>query len=139
MTSSDFNLRLPYPPTVNHYWGEKGIRVKATGKLRAIKYLTKRAKDYRADIDHAIHEQIGFAPRLEGRLGVAVDLHYGPSELFGYAGVAPDIDAGIKPLLDALEDAKFFINDSQVDELLVLKRRRAAIGYVDVLIRTFGE
>ena len=135
----EIQLKLPYPPSVNHYWSHKAVRSRTTKRWTVIKYLSARAKQFRQDVTEAIESQIGDAPKLKGRLACIVHEHYGPSKPDGHAGTAQDIDNCLKPLFDALEHAGMYINDSQIDELLVLKKRRAAIGRVEVTIRSIGE
>ncbi len=143
---SDIKLTLPYPPSVNHYWGEKAIQTKLHKKskgrkrLIVIKYLTKHAKEFREQVKTAVFQQLRLPPRLRGRLAVIVYEHYGPrDEEHERYSVAQDIDNCIKPLLDALEYANVYINDNQIDEMLVVKGRLAAIGRVDVVVKTLGE
>lgn len=137
---ADIKLILPYPPSVNHYWGSRAFRNKKTKRLSVMKYLSKRAKQFREDTQGCVYEQIGVAPRLRSRLAVSVLEYYGPP-----AGsdrthdVAQDIDNCLKPLFDALEWAKVYQNDSQIDELYVAKKRRAAVGRVEVTIKVIGE
>ncbi len=137
---SDLELTLPYPPSVNHYWDSKAIRSKKTKRWIVLKYLTKRAKQFRNDVHERILEQFGTPPKLRGRLAIIVRQHYGPPE-----GVdrmydrQQDIDNCLKPLFDALEWSGVYIDDSQIDELLVLRKRRAAVGRVEVVIKTIGE
>jgi len=102
------------------------------GRLRIIKYLTKRAKDFRADVQACVFEQLGKAPRLKCPCAVIVYQHAGP-------GHVQDIDNSLKGLFDALEWAKVYVNDSQIDELLVIKKRRTAVARVDVIVKPLGE
>lgn len=125
-------LSLPYPPSVNHYWDHTVIMSKGK-RPRAIRYLSKRAKKYRTRIEEMVREQLGEPPNLKDRLAVIVHEHYGPD------GKPQDIDNCLKPLFDSLEHAGVYANDSQIDQLLVLKKRRAAVGRVDVTIRIIGE
>lgn len=135
-----YHIELPYPPTVNSYWDIKGIRTKKTGQLRALKYLTPKARKYRERVAEKMLDQFGKPLRLRDRLIMTVRLHYGPSAESGNIGQrAQDIDNGLKSLLDALEHAEFFVNDEQIDQLLVIKGRRAVVGYVSVIIKTIGE
>lgn len=91
-------IEIPYPPSVNHYWGQHG----------KIKYLTKKAKQFRADI----------AVAVRGIETVEHDVHL-------IIDVRPpdrrkrDIDNIIKPLMDALEHAGVYVNDCQVARLSV--------------------
>jgi crossover junction endodeoxyribonuclease RusA len=135
----DIEIVLPYPPSVNHYWQSKAVKSRKTQRWTVIKFLSKRAKEFREQVTGAVHDQLEAPPRLRGRLAVIVHQYYGGrSEDNEYSGQAQDIDNCIKPLLDALENSKVFVNDSQVDELLVTKKRRAAIGRVEVTIKTIG-
>lgn len=131
---TDIKLTLPYPPSVNHYWDSKIISNKRgrPGRLRIIKYLTKRAKDFRADVQACVFEQLGKAPRLKCDLAVIVYQFAGP-------GRVQDIDNSLKGLFDAMEWAKVYVNDSQIDELLVIRKRRTAVARVDVILKQLGE
>ena len=134
------NLVLPYPPSVNHYWQHKAVRSRKTRRWQVIKFLSSRAKEFRTNVRNSVLEQLGFPPKLKGRLAVIVNQHYGPrDEANEHAGAQQDIDNCLKSLFDALEEAKVFINDSQIDELLVVRKRRAAIGRVEVTIKTIGD
>lgn len=134
----DIDLILPYPPSVNHYWGTKVIRSKLTKntthrkRLIVLRFLTKRAKQFRKDVALHVFEQIGKSPELRGRLAIIVKQFHGP-------GKVQDIDNSLKGLFDALEHCKVYRNDSQIDELLVVRKRRSAIGRVEVTIRPLGE
>lgn len=136
----DLELTLPYPPSVNHYWQSKAIRSKKTGRWMVLKFLSKRAKTFRTECQAKVHAQLGKPPRLRCRLAVIVHEHYGPQEGSDRThDVAQDIDNCLKPLFDALEWCRVYDNDSQIDELLVIKKRRAAVGRVEVTIKTIGE
>ncbi len=137
---STVKLTLPYPPSVNHWWDHKAVKSKKTRRWVVIKYLSARANVFRHAVVVAVYDQLGKPPKLRGRLAVIVHEYYGPrSEENEHNGPAQDIDNCLKPLLDTMEMAKVYANDSQIDELLVVKKRRAAIGRVEVEIRTIGE
>lgn len=135
---ADIDLILPYPPSVNHYWGTKVIKsklhknTKSRKRLIVIRFLTKRARQFRHDVELHVYEQIGKPPELRGRLAIIVKQFHGP-------GKVQDIDNSLKGLFDALEHCKVYRNDSQIDELLVVRKRRSAIGRVEVTIRPLGE
>ncbi len=132
--TTDIKLTLPFPPSVNHYWHSKIVKNKKgrPGRLQIMRYLSKRAKDFRADVQGCVFEQLGKAPRLKCGLAVIVHQHAGP-------GNVQDIDNGLKGLFDALEWAKVYVNDSQIDELLVIRKRRTAVARVDVILKPLGE
>lgn len=100
---SNIKFTIPYPPSVNHYWGQRGT----------IKYLTKKAKDFRAAIQNVIDVEFNQEP-LEGRLSLNMTL-YPPDRR------KRDVDNPIKPTLDALEHAGVYLNDSQVYNINVTK------------------
>jgi crossover junction endodeoxyribonuclease RusA len=110
------NIFLPYPPSVNTYWGFKGSQ----------RFLTAKARKFKLDVFAAFalseHESFGKA-----RLQVTVFL-YPPDKRIR------DIDNVIKPLLDALTQAKVFDDDSQVDRLLVVRKEKKIGGGCRILV-----
>jgi len=135
----DIQLTYPYPPSVNHYWESRAVRSKKTKRLCVIKYLSKRAKEFRTEVHALTLQQLTKPPKLKGRLAIIVHQHYGPRPGGRTSDVAQDIDNCLKPLFDAMEWAQVYVNDSQIDELLVVKKRRAAIGRVEITIKTIGD
>ena len=103
MTSKTLVLNLPYPPSVNSYWGFQGSRRFLTKKALIFKEIT--AKSY------FITKHSGFGNE---RLMVTIYL-FPPDKR------KRDIDNCIKSLLDSLCQAKVFDDDSQIDRLLVIR------------------
>ena len=91
-------LTLPYPPSVNTYWGFRGSR----------RFLTKKAVEFKKAVAEAF-TGTGFAT---DRLQITVYL-YPPDRR------VRDIDNICKPLLDALVQAGVMTDDGQVDYLVV--------------------
>ena len=58
-------LTLPFPPSVNHYWGQSGHR----------KYITKRGQAFRKAVADIVADN---GQKLEGRLSVYVSLFQPP-------------------------------------------------------------
>lgn len=109
-------LKLPYPPSVNHYWGQVGSR----------KFLGKKGKEFREQVYIcSLNARKG---ALKGRLHVQVYL-YPPDKR------KRDIDNVLKSLLDALEHAYIYENDSQIDKLCVERKEVAKDGYCEVTIQ----
>jgi len=96
-------LTLPYPPSVNDYYGRTGHHV----------YLKPKGKAYRRAVANALAQLDGrtFAPFQAGALAVRVILNP-PERKRG--GVDPDQDNGNKALLDALTHAGVWHDDRQI-------------------------
>ena len=96
-------LTLPFPPSVNRIWRNFGGRT----------ILSAIGRKYRQDVQLAIAQN--GSPRLGSmRVAVTIVVH------------APDrrkrdLDNVCKAILDGLQHAGVFDDDSQVDKLLVLR------------------
>ena len=101
------------PPTVNHYWLQKGFR----------KILSKRAQEFRKEIAVACAGQAQF----EG--SVAVSISYSPPDKR-----KRDIDNIVKPILDALQFAGVFKDDYQVKTITATRRDVCRGGSVVIQI-----
>ena len=108
-------LELPYPPSVNHYWGQAGKN----------KFIGKKGKEFRISVAEACLDAGVVA--LEGRLSMHVSL-YPPDRR------KRDVDNVLKPLLDAMEHAGCFDNDNQIDELHIIRRDVRKGGSCVVLV-----
>ena len=91
-----------FPPSVNNYW-------LSNGKYR---YLSPRARSFRQYVIDSMPKN--WTPFL-GRLKLFIELY--PSSRRQL-----DIDNFNKSLMDSLEHAGAYINDSQVDELIVVRK-----------------
>lgn len=109
-------LKLPYPPSANHYWGVKG----------KIRFVGKKGIEFRQNVK-IIALQHTQSP-LNERLHMEVYL-YPPDKR------KRDVDNVLKPLLDALEHANVYENDSQIDKLCVTRMEVAKEGYCEVVIQ----
>jgi crossover junction endodeoxyribonuclease RusA len=108
-------LTLPYPPTVNHYWGQVGSK----------KFLGKKGKEFRKAVFLCAYNERKGA--LNERLHMEVYL-YPPDNR------KRDVDNILKPLLDALEHANVYENDSQIDKLCVTRMDVTKGGSCEVVI-----
>jgi len=96
-----FEIILPFPPSVNTYWGFQGSR----------RFLTNKAKDFKT-IVLSRFIQSGHLGLGKARLSVSMTLHAPDKRV-------RDIDNVVKSTLDALCQAGVFEDDGQVDILLV--------------------
>jgi len=115
-------LKLPFPPSVNHYWRRNGNTV----------FISKAGKDFRVNVLAAVLEQQGKRKPLEGRLDVEMVLYRGDKRTH-------DIDNYAKSTLDALAHAGVFVNDSQVDKLTIIRGAVCKPGSMVVTIREQTE
>lgn len=97
-------IYLPWPPTVNSYYSA------GQGKVR---YISAKGRVFRDQVAQAIAEQ---APglTLADRLYVEVVLH--PPDRR-----TRDLDNYMKALLDALTHSGLWEDDSQIDQLSILR------------------
>lgn len=108
-------LSLPFPPSVNHYWGQFGKQ----------RFIGKKGKEFRLAVAEACLEEEVQA--LEGPLSIHITL-FPPDRR------ARDIDNVIKPLLDAMEHAGCFENDNQITELHIMRKDAQKGGSCVVLL-----
>ena len=104
-------IELPWPPSVNHYWRYvPGQRPKRSRGARDYILIVRKTLAY---LDY---------PKFGcGRLSVTVDL-YPPDR------ARRDIDNLMKALLDALQKAGAYKDDSQVDELRIVREEMVVPG-----------
>lgn len=108
-------IRLPWPPTVNHYWlpGRDGRR-----------YISGAGQSFRANVKWLGH---GFRC-MTGHVAITVTA-YPPDRK------RRDLDNLLKSLLDALQHAGLIEDDSNVTDLRITRAEQVKKGAVDVEIR----
>ena len=107
-------IELPFPPSVNHYWGQRGSR----------RFIKDKGVKFR---QHTAERVAAIGKKLEGRLSVFVTL-FPPNRQ------RSDIDNRIKALLDALQHAGLFDDDEQVDVLHVERKEVVKGGKCCVVV-----
>lgn len=107
-------LYLPYPPTVNH----------AFSIVRGRPVLTQETRAYRQRVRQLV--RVSGMPTLLGPLAVRL-------ELFPPDDRRRDCDNAQKSLLDALQQAGAFVDDSQIVWLLTIKTQQVLGGKVTVI------
>lgn len=118
-------IHLPWPPTVNNYYGTL-IRGK-----RKIPYIKAQGKQFRKDVEEAIHQQLPGFDTLDDSLYVEVVL-YPPDAR------RRDLDNYMKALLDAITLSNIWEDDSQIDQLSIFRGVKMPKGMVTVKIDLGG-
>jgi len=108
-------FELPYPPSVNHYWRRVGRRT----------LISREGRQYRERVC-ALLAARGTKP-LTGRLEVVV-------HVFAPDRRRRDLDNAMKGLLDSLEHAGVYRDDSQIDRLVIQRGEIVPGGKVIVEI-----
>ena len=109
-------LTLPYPPTINHYYGN----LKQGGK-----YIKPKGKIFRQSVWAQVlplKHRVFIKP-------VSVDVQIFPPDRR-----KRDIDNINKALLDALEHAQIYANDNQIIKLSLVKHPFDGAGRVVVTV-----
>lgn len=114
---SDYKFILPWPPSVNGYW--------RTFRNRQI--ISKRGRSYRLSVLSACKELNISNELINQRLSVSLTLN--PPTLRRY-----DVDNFNKALFDGLTSAGFWVDDEQIDRLLVKKGAKTPGGNVKVSV-----
>lgn len=108
-------LLLPYPPSVNHYWRHVGHKT----------LISRGGRLFRSAVVAAIQPLRITA--LSGPLDVSIRLH--PPDRR-----RRDVDNTLKPLLDAMQHAGVYGDDSQIKRLTVEMFECVSDGSVIVFI-----
>ena len=110
-------LLLPWPPSVNHYWQSAGNK----------RYLSAAARDFRREVWARVR-QVGAAGFGDLPLEIEIEAHPPDHR-------RRDIDNLLKGLLDALQHAGLYEDDSQIYTLRVNRREVAKSGQLVVSVR----
>jgi crossover junction endodeoxyribonuclease RusA len=113
------NLFLPYPPSLNHYWRN----------VRGRTLLSADGRAYRGRVATAVYEQHAGDHELgkHARLAVVIRI-YAPDKR------RRDLDNIPKGILDSLQRAGVYHDDSQIDDLRIVRGQPGA-GMVNVNVR----
>lgn len=95
-------LTIPYPPSVNHYWRHVGWRT----------LISRGGQRYRKEV--VAHLAAQRVRPMNGRLVVRVTVHPPDKR-------RRDLDNVQKALFDALQEGGAFHDDSQIDELRIVR------------------
>lgn len=117
-------IELPFPPSVNHYWG---TRVVGSGKRGFVqRYISDAGQRFkRAVHEHFLVENI--THKFSGPIACTVDLHPPCNR-------RRDCDNYCKGLLDSLGSAGLYNDDSQIVDLRIRMHPKLAPGRVVVTL-----
>lgn len=122
-------LLLPYPPSVNTYWRN----------VKGRTLISKKGREYRKSLIAAVSAQqlsrmqSGEPPcHITGRIYASVVAH--PPDRR-----RRDLDNILKALLDGLQHAGVYEDDSQIDKLSIIRADRVDGGMVSVQIIEIDE
>lgn len=113
-------LTLPYPPSVNSYW--RSVRV--GNKTQVM--VSAPGRRFQTAVKNTVI-LANANKQLAARLYVRVVLHPADAR-------KRDIDNCLKSLLDAMGKAGVYLDDSQVDQLVVLKADQHKGGQCKVFV-----
>ncbi len=100
--------QLPLSPSVNHVWKHRAV------KGRAMVYMSKEGIEFRAKIASIVKSmQLQNLPLTE-RLSVKIILNMPDKR-------RRDIDNFVKSAADSLTHAGLWLDDSQIDELIIIR------------------
>ncbi|MDZ7868809.1 MAG: RusA family crossover junction endodeoxyribonuclease [Rheinheimera sp.] len=128
------SLTLPLPPSLNSYWRSTATNagcltrsVRTTRTHSPIKvYISQKGQAFRTEVIAAVL-QARANKKLTGRLQVDLIIHPADRRV-------QDIDNRIKATLDALTHAGVYVDDSQIDRLIVCRGEIIKGGKCQVLI-----
>lgn len=120
-------LRLPLPPSINHYWRH---RIAGSGRTAFVSvYVSAEGKQFREDVAAIVATTLRPHRTIIERVRVTIDIT--PKDRRSF-----DIDNRIKAVLDALTHANVWADDSQVDHLTVIRGPVQKPGGIVVTIET---
>ena len=109
-------LDLPYPPSINHYWRHVGPRT----------LISREGRTFRTNVCALLGGGGPRKPPAGGRIALCMDA-FPPDRR------RRDLDNIQKPVLDALQHAGVYEDDSQID--LLITRRCPSVDNAHLSIR----
>lgn len=124
-TPSTLTLRLPWPPSINHYWQSRVV-VQRGKKPWINHYMGAAGRKYRDEVSLCVRRQCG-GWLFTGRLCVSIEATL-PDR------IKRDLDNTLKATLDALTAAGVWRDDGQIVDLRVKRLGVDAPGWLNVTI-----
>ena len=114
-------LRLPWPPSLNRIWRAVNNRI----------ILSEAARKYATAAANAL--PVGRVDSLRGRLVVTMSLS-APAKM---GAKAWDIANREKLMIDTLTKQRIWLDDSQIDTMVITRGAPSESGHVDILIQEY--
>ena len=110
-------LKLPFPPSTNTYYRMVNNRM----------LISAKGRKYRKDVLTDCISQNYITPKLTGRLSVKI------------VATVPDkrrrdLDNMLKSCLDSMQHAGIYLDDSQIDNLHIIRSAVEKPGWLDISI-----
>jgi crossover junction endodeoxyribonuclease RusA len=128
-------IELPWPPSVNHYKQAGALRVTKSGKLYQPRINTAATTQFFFDVWNQIRK-LKATEGLKSFDSAKIEVHI---QLWMPDNRKRDIDNPCKLLLDSLQHAKLYDDDSQIIRLVVQKMGIIPKGKVIVTVLPIGE
>lgn len=124
MDNPDVVISLPWAPSMNTYWRHVPIK----GKPRTL--ISKKGREFKS----AVKQLCAIVGRDAITESVAVEiLAYPPDKR------KRDLDNLLKPILDALTEGGIWGDDSQVDDLRIIRKDIRKTGEIVVMVKAIGK
>lgn len=124
----EFTLRLPYPPSNNHYKKLGAERFNSrTGKLSRSFYLSPETDRYHREVAFRFRVQKGVQLKSKN-IRMQIDV-YPPDKR------RRDLDNVCKVVLDSLQKCEAYEDDFYIQELIVVRREIAIAGELVVHLK----
>ena len=108
---------MPFPPSVNTYYAT----------VRGMRVLSKKGRQYKKDVLDALIEQGVDELMIADRVAISIIINPPCNR-------RRDLDNFLKAPLDALTNAGFWVDDSQVDEITVARGVKSKVGFLSVIV-----
>jgi len=115
MNTKAIKLKLPWPPSVNHYWGSNGNR----------RFIRKKGIEYRNAVERILAKRL--VKRMTGRLSIVIAA-YPPDRR------KRDLDNLQKALFDSLAKGGLYSDDSQIDYFSVQRCSVCKPGRMEIIV-----
>jgi crossover junction endodeoxyribonuclease RusA len=125
-------IRLPFPPSVNHYWCTRIITPRGGKRPFPQIYIGERGVRFRENVKALMLQRFGIIEPSTDRVSVQI------------VATLPDrrerdLDNLPKSVLDSLTHARVWESDNQVDRIEIIRGPVKSPGWLDVTIEPIKQ